>query len=274
MVDDNPAQSSTAAADRTVLLAQPAWLARHRWAVFVVPFVVYMLGTSLEPAPPVAGEPVKAPWRGLTIAYEQYPLVYSLKIVATLVAMAVVWPGYRQFRWRVSPLAAGIGLVGAVLWIALCQPPLQETLRGWFTAVGLGSMVEGGLRSGFNPLEQMKGATLLAWGFLAVRLFGMTAVVPWIEEFFHRGFLLRFLGGAEWWNIRFGTFQAKALALSTLFFAATHPLTELAASLAWYSLVSWLMLRTRNIWDCVVAHAITNLVLFVWVVSTGAWYLM
>ena len=29
--------------------------------------------------------------------------------------------------------------------------------------------------------------------------------------------------------------------------------------------------HTRNIWDCVVAHAVTNLLLGVYVVATGEW---
>ncbi len=39
-------------------------------------------------------------------------------------------------------------------------------------------------------------------------------------------------------------------------------------------MITWLMLRTRNIWDCVAAHAITNLILGVYVVASGAWRLM
>ena len=34
------------------------------------------------------------------------------------------------------------------------------------------------------------------------------------------------------------------------------------------------MLRTRNIWDCVAAHAITNLILGIYVVHSGTWRLM
>jgi len=59
----------------------------------------------------------------------------------------------------------------------------------------------------------------------------------------------------------------------------SHP-GEVFAAVAWFSLVTWLMVRTRNIWDCVVAHAVTNLLLGVYVVGSqlllggNNWYLM
>jgi uncharacterized protein len=54
-----------------------------------------------------------------------------------------------------------------------------------------------------------------------------------------------------------------------------HP-AELLAAAVWFTLVTWLMLRTKNIWDCVVAHAVTNFLLGVYVVFMGgdAWRLM
>jgi membrane protease YdiL (CAAX protease family) len=53
----------------------------------------------------------------------------------------------------------------------------------------------------------------------------------------------------------------------------THP-GELLAAAIWFSLVTWLMVRTKNIWDCVIAHAITNLLLGIYVVSFSRWQLM
>jgi len=52
-----------------------------------------------------------------------------------------------------------------------------------------------------------------------------------------------------------------------------HP-AEMVAAAVWFSLVTWLMLRTRNIWDCVAAHAVTNLLLGIYVVTTGEWQFM
>jgi CAAX protease family protein len=51
-----------------------------------------------------------------------------------------------------------------------------------------------------------------------------------------------------------------------------HP-GELLAAFVWFSLVTWLMTRTRNIWDCVAAHAVTNLLLGIYVVTQHQWQL-
>ena len=52
----------------------------------------------------------------------------------------------------------------------------------------------------------------------------------------------------------------------------THTSEPLAA-VVWFSMVTWLYVRTKSIWDCVVAHAVTNLLLGIYVIWTGSWYL-
>jgi hypothetical protein len=52
-----------------------------------------------------------------------------------------------------------------------------------------------------------------------------------------------------------------------------HP-AELFAAAVWFSMITWLMAQTKNIWDCVAAHAVTNLCLGVWVLASGDWYFL
>jgi len=67
--------------------------------------------------------------------------------------------------------------------------------------------------------------------------------------------------------------------VATAVAVSLHP-AELLAELCWFSLVTWLMVRTRNIWDCVVAHGVTNLLLGLYVVGcdlagfANQWHLM
>jgi CAAX prenyl protease-like protein len=272
---DSPSAGSSLPAgqfDDGAATRRAALLERHRWLVFVLPFAVYMLMNQFEPKPPGLEE--EAGRFTLSIPYSYYPAIYTLKIVLTLMAIWFVRPGYAEFRWRLSPLAPLVGAVGVLVWLGFTHLALESQVLG---AVGLEGFVELGARSAFNPLaeiEQPAGA----WAFLAIRFYGLVAIVPLIEEFFLRGFVMRFVADAEWWKVPIGTPHLMGIALATAAAVSLHP-AEMLAELAWFSLVTWLMLRTRNIWDCVVAHGVTNLLLGLYVVASDfagydQWHLM
>ena len=69
----------------------------------MLPLVVFMLITSLEPTPPTADRP-ESQVLGLTIPYSAYPWIYSAELALTMLSMAWVGGVYRQFPFRVSPL--------------------------------------------------------------------------------------------------------------------------------------------------------------------------
>jgi CAAX prenyl protease-like protein len=245
-------------------------LARHPWLPFLLPFIVYMVAGSFEPRAPHASGIEFENWFGMR--YEHYPIIYTLKLAVTIAAMVYVLPGYRQFPFRISLLAMAVGLVGGVIWIAICNLRLEQYLVDW---LGEKSSVVGwlglGERPSFNPLEQLAATPAWAYTFLAIRFVGLALIVPVIEEFFLRGFLMRFLVRDSWWEVSFGDVTTAAIVVGTLFPVLYHP--EKLAAFAWFSLVTWLMIRTRNIWDCVAAHAITNLMLGIYVVVYGEWRL-
>jgi len=239
------------------------------WLVFLLPFVVFMLAGSFEPTPPADPDhPVRkaSGWFSSGIPYTAYPLIYTIKIALTLVAVAYVWPGYRQFPWRLSPIAIGIGIVGAAVWIGLAMLQRHLVARwGWD--------LEAGKRIAFDPIARLADRPAWAYTFLAIRFFGLAVVVPVIEEFFLRGFVMRFVVAADWWAVPFGVVNRLAIFLGTAVPVLMHPQEALAAAV-WFSAITWLMLRTRNIWDCVAAHAVTNLLLGLHVVASGNWWLM
>ncbi|HEY2838745.1 MAG TPA: hypothetical protein VGJ26_06340, partial [Pirellulales bacterium] len=167
-------------------------LARHPWLLFVLPFAVYMLVGSLEPAAPkavaealrVAGveagslqqespSPQQVPATEssspLGIRYQQYPIIYAAKIVLTIAAMWFVAPGYGR-RVRISPLAPLVGVVGVALWIWICSLHLEPKL---LDPLGLGWIIGSGERPAYNPLEQLAATPILAYGFLAIRFLGL-----------------------------------------------------------------------------------------------------
>jgi CAAX prenyl protease-like protein len=203
------------------------------------------------------------------LRYKHYPIIYTVKIALTIAAMLYVLPGYRQYPFRISLLAIGVGVVGIVLWIVICRLQLEAKLLG---PLGLGKFLGLGERPAYNPLEQLAHNPAWAYTFLAIRFVGLALVVPVIEEFFLRGFLMRFVQQDVWWEVPFGTVTPLAIVVGTAVPMLMHP-AELLAAFVWFSLVTWLMIRTRNIWDCVAAHAVTNLLLGVYVVTQGQWQL-
>ena len=301
------------------------WLSNWPWATFLLPMVVYMLAGTLEPKPPQRPESQQLaqealdetgldrtgldrtgemlsetleledadsewPKKGLlTFPYKFYPYFYSAKIALTLFAVVLVWPGYRTFPWQVSGLSVAVGVVGVVLWIALCHLNLEPKVigpidrflgsfipgleAGETPSVGLMSLLGTGERSAYNPLQQLASTPGWAYTFLAIRFLGLALLVPVIEEFFLRGFLMRFVIHEQWWQVPFGTASRMAVIVGTAVPMLMHP-SELLAAFVWFSMVTWLMVRTRSIWNCVVAHAVTNLLLGIYVVVWDQWQLM
>lgn len=295
-------QSAGSSESTTAAIGQPplpsGWLSRYPWATFVLPLAVYMLIGAVEPSPPpvaaedaiaaesAAADPLdevadlpEAETDGLVqpqsrwphLPYSAYPLVYTAKLVLTLLAMVAVWPGYRAFRapphWL---LAVGVGVAGGALWIVLSELQLERKIGPW--AALLDMLGLGGSRASFNPLAELADNPAWAYGFLAIRLIGLALIVPVIEEFFLRGFLMRFVMHANWPEVPFGSVNTTAVVVGTAFPMLYHP--EQLAALVWFSLVTWLMVRTKNIWDCVIAHGVTNGLLGAYVIATGAWHLM
>lgn len=277
---DQPARPRVASAadDPPTTPFQPAsrLLAERPWLTFLLPFAVYMIVGSFEPAPPKpafilpdgASRPaINQNWFGLK--YHQYPIVYTVKIVLTIAAMLFVLPGYRQFPFRIFPLAIAVGIIGVVLWIALCQLHLERKLLAPF---GLEKFLGLDDRPAFNPLDELAATPAWAYAFLAIRFLGLALIVPIIEEFFLRGFLMRFAIRETWWTVPFGTLTRASAIIGTAVPMLMHP-GELLAAAVWFSLVTWLMFRTKNIWDCVAAHAVTNLLLGIYVVTQHQWQL-
>jgi CAAX prenyl protease-like protein len=237
-------------------------LQEHKWVGYLLPLLVFMLTGYLEPSREAVA------WHGLR--FEHFPWVYAARIVLTLAAVAFVWPVFRELGWRVTPLAVLVGIVGGALWIWLCRQDWEEAV---LPRIGLSSWLESTRRSAYDPHGELGENSFALNAFLAVRFLGLVVVVPIMEELFLRGFVMRLVIDPDWWKVPFGKVTPAAVAVGTLVPVAMHPASELFAVLVWFSLVTLLMVYTKSFWNCVVAHAITNLMLGIYVVKTGDWQL-
>lgn len=103
--------------------------------------------------------------------------------------------------------------------------------------------------------------------FLALRIASCALVVPPVEELFWRGWAMRWIVASDFKKIPLGTYQASAFWLVALMFAAEHgPYWEVG--LATGIIYNWWMVRTRNLTDCIIAHAVTNGLLSAYILTT------
>ncbi len=193
-----------------------------------------------------------------------YPTTYTIVIGLTLLSVIVVFPLYFRAPFSVSWLSVVVGVAGIVVWIGL-----------WWldkNVLGLAAMMGSGAREAFNPLEELASTPDWKNQFMVIRFFGLVCVVPIIEEFFLRGFLMRYIEHPDWDRIPLG-FATKLSIIGVAIYAVFSHTFEPLAAIVWFSMVTWLYLKTKSIWDCVVAHSITNLLLGIYVVMTGTWAL-
>lgn len=130
---------------------------------------------------------------------------------------------------------------------------------------------------GFNPTIFSENPPLFA-AMLALRFLRLVVVVPLLEEIFWRGFLLRDLIDRDFQKIPVGTFSLFSYSVVTLLFAFAHwggetfhPGPDFVPALfagALFNFVAW---RTRSLTSCVAAHALTNLLLGVYILQTRQW---
>jgi CAAX prenyl protease-like protein len=121
----------------------------------------------------------------------------------------------------------------------------------------------------WNPQLQFGAGAALAWFFIAVRIIGSSLVVPALEEVFFRSFLYRYIVKPDFQTVPLGQFAALPFFLTAAVFAFEHEqwLAGLFCGFAYQGLVLW----KKRLGDAIVAHAITNFLLGLWVVGKGAW---
>ena len=108
------------------------------------------------------------------------------------------------------------------------------------------------------------------WVFAGVRIAGSTLLVPLLEEVFYRSFLYRYILAPNWLFTAHNRFNARAFLVTSTVFGLTHQ--HWLAGIACGMIYQLLVIRTNRIGDAITAHAVTNLLLGVWVITQGFGY--
>jgi exosortase E/protease (VPEID-CTERM system) len=201
-------------------------------SALVIPFLVMLAATLLTSAMSAG-----------------FPWLYPLRVLATAAAMALLWR-----RFRLAPLAPRLlpvlaGVLVFVLWIVLV--PLSADADRAFSA----------------NLFAVPAVWSAVW--IALRVAGAVVVIPIAEELAFRGYVPLFFRGGDHAFIPGGPIHWAPLIVSSLLFGALHS-SWFAGALAGavYYLVRQ---RSGRLWDSIVAHCTTNLLLSLYVLASGHW---
>lgn len=181
---------------------------------------------------------------------------YWIYPAQTVICGALLLWFWREYEFRAARrivFAAAIALLVFALWIAP-----QEFLGFAPRLVG------------FNP-ETVSGQPAASWTTIIFRFLRLVVIVPLVEEIFWRGFLLRYFVSEKFHLVPFGTFSWLSFAVVTVGFGFAHKRTDWIAALIAGAAYNFVAYRTKSLTSCVLAHAITNLLLGLWIMKTGQW---
>lgn len=175
---------------------------------------------------------------------------YPLRVVLTACALIFLWHHYRSIPFRVTWYAVAIGVLVFLLWLVLVPDDLAAS-----------AMTD-------QQLREAPSSLLIVW--LVFRTIGAVVTVPLAEELAFRGYLFELMGSGDSTSRR-ARFPWFALIFSSVLFGLMHSvwLAGLLAGVA-FGLVRC---YRGSVVDAFVAHATTNGLLSIYVLTTGNWSL-
>ncbi len=209
------------------------------WLPYVLPFALFLLLTE-----PARFFPALSPY---------------LYIAKTVIVGALLWFWRHKYMadfssdlsFRELLAAIFLGLLVLVIWVA----PEQYLFKV-------------GESTDFDP-HALGGSQFAAIVLIGVRLIGSSLVVPVMEELFWRSFFMRYLINPDFRSVPMGAFTWFSFLGVAILFGLEHHrvLVGIIAGL----LYGLLLVKQKNLKGVIVAHAVTNLGLGIFVISTGNW---
>lgn len=240
--------------------------------------------TETNPGTPVPRTPVRSPalaahavpfgawivlmlildWIGPPAAWK-----YALRAAAGLALLVWLrpWRWYPRLQVRNLGWSLAAGVIVYLVWVLPEVPwgPLPDTVRNLYLKFAVLPL----LRVPDAAAGRIYAPEQCGWALTTVRLFGSAAIIAVIEEFFWRGFLYRWLLKRDFTSLALDDFDLETFLIVICLFGLEHQrwLAGIAAGLCYGTL----LLKTRDIWAACVAHALTNLLLGLTVLATGAY---
>jgi CAAX prenyl protease-like protein len=234
-----------------------AWLADRPQMPYLLPFFAFLIIMAPAGLGSVGGIDFKALWK------TYHPEVYAAKSIVAGVMIWYFWPMYTRVRWSKISWGIVLGLVGTVVWI------VSEYVCQWTGLAGKPDPAT------FYNSDRELATQWSRWAYLCVRVAGPSLVVPLMEELFFRDFLMRALiRGARYDDVPVGSFTWFSLLGMSALFGVNHGFDYLIPGFLYGLMMGLLVIRTKSLGACIVAHGVTNWSLYLYVIFTGDWQFM
>jgi CAAX prenyl protease-like protein len=182
--------------------------------------------------------------------------LYPVKAMAVGILLILYRKQYRELSFKelanlpATMASCAVGLLVFALWIRM----------DWTFGTT-------GVPQGFDP-SLLPGRNL-QMSMTCFRIAGAVLVVPLMEELFWRSFLIRYIINSKFDTVPLGTFTWASFLITVVLFGLEH--NYILAGIMAGIFYNLLLYRTRSIAQCVLAHAVTNLMLAVYVLASGKW---
>jgi CAAX prenyl protease-like protein len=190
-----------------------------------------------------------------------YVPAYAARTVIVAVMLWVFRRHYTKIRWNHWWLGVVVGVVGIFQWVGM-QKWLETTHFSFFKPSP----------DFFDPIATFP-KFVMRCGFYALRICGAVLVVPFMEELFWRDYLWRYISAPNDFKLAtVGEKDWKSFLIVSIIFATVHGNWGLTA-IVWAMMIGGLLIATRSLGACIIAHAVTNLLLAAYVLKTQDWSL-
>lgn len=189
---------------------------------------------------------------------------YWFYLGKTVAGAWMIWemrPIVLEMRWKVSFGSLFVGFLAFAIWVGLDDLLRVVGINPGFLKLKLGG-------APWNPHEHF--APDWARAFIVTRIVGSTLVVPALEEVFFRSFLYRYIAKKDFQRVPLGQFYWIPFIVTAVIFGFEH--REWIAGILCGMLFQWLVCWKKRLGDAMTAHAITNLLLGIWVVWKDEWH--
>ncbi len=189
---------------------------------------------------------------------EFYVVSYWARTILVAAMLIYFWPKYTKISTDYWWLGVIVGVLGLFQW--LCMQLFLQSHLSFFKPPA----------EFFNPMRDLD-SELARRAFFIVRTLGAVLVVPVMEELFWRDYLWRtILAPNDFKLAQVGEWNWKPFLVVVGMFATVHGNWWLTA-IIWAAMIGALLVYTKSLGACIIAHATTNLLLAVYVLKTHDW---